>query len=289
MTETGWIHGVLAAVRIVVGVLLLFGVAVPIFATLIVGFGVGLPVLALPEAANATKHRAQDHGGPARFLFDAANRERRARGLPELKWDHALALAAQRHADIMANKNTLSHQLPGEADPTTRARQAGALFSKIAENIGLAPNVEVIHEQWMKSPPHRANILDRELDSIGVAVVERNGRLFAAQDFSRAVATLSLGEQEKKIAALLAARGIPVNDVPNEVEAARQQCALQTGTPPNRRRVLVFRFTTSDLTRLPEALEQKLQSGSYHSAVVGACAPDKATPFTNYRLAVVLY
>jgi hypothetical protein len=38
----------------------------------------------------------------------------------------------------------------------------------------------------MNSPPHRANILDPELDSLGVAVVERNGELFAVQDFALA-------------------------------------------------------------------------------------------------------
>ena len=39
----------------------------------------------------------------------------------------------------------------------------------------------------MNSPPHRANILDPEMDSLGVAVIERNGELFAVQDFALAV------------------------------------------------------------------------------------------------------
>jgi uncharacterized protein YkwD len=38
----------------------------------------------------------------------------------------------------------------------------------------------------MKSPPHRANILDRDMDSIGVGVVEQGGQLFAVEDFSQA-------------------------------------------------------------------------------------------------------
>jgi uncharacterized protein YkwD len=37
----------------------------------------------------------------------------------------------------------------------------------------------------MNSPPHRANILDREMDSIGVGVVERNRQFFAVEDFSQ--------------------------------------------------------------------------------------------------------
>jgi uncharacterized protein YkwD len=38
----------------------------------------------------------------------------------------------------------------------------------------------------MKSPPHRANILDRDMDSIGIGVVEQRGQLFAVEDLSQA-------------------------------------------------------------------------------------------------------
>jgi uncharacterized protein YkwD len=37
----------------------------------------------------------------------------------------------------------------------------------------------------MKSPLHRANILDKDMDSIGVGVVEQGGQLFAVEDFSQ--------------------------------------------------------------------------------------------------------
>lgn len=238
----------------------------------------------------ATESSPQQNDGLARTLFDLANKPRAAHGLAELRWDDALAEAARKHAHLIADKNTLSHQFPGEADVTTRAREAGALFSKIAENIGLASSIRTIHENWIDSPPHRANILDPVLDSAGIAVVERNGVLFAVQDFSRAVAPLSLESQEKKIGALLASRGIQLlNNIPAEREIARKQCAQGSGTPGRRRTVLVFRFTTSDLSRLPDSLEQKIQNGRYRSAAVGACAPDKRSPFTSYRLAVLLY
>jgi uncharacterized protein YkwD len=37
----------------------------------------------------------------------------------------------------------------------------------------------------MKSAPHRANILDREMDSIGVGVVEQGRELFVVEDFAQ--------------------------------------------------------------------------------------------------------
>jgi uncharacterized protein YkwD len=38
----------------------------------------------------------------------------------------------------------------------------------------------------MESPLHRANILDTDMDSAGVGVAERNGQLYAVEDFSKA-------------------------------------------------------------------------------------------------------
>jgi len=123
---------------------------------------------------------------PEQTLFDAANRERVARRLAPFKWNAALASAARAHAQRMAQENRLEHQFPGEMDLGTRVRLAGVRFRAVAENVAQGPSAAIIHTQWMNSPPHRANLLDPELDSIGIAVAERKGQLFAVQDFSQA-------------------------------------------------------------------------------------------------------
>jgi uncharacterized protein YkwD len=38
----------------------------------------------------------------------------------------------------------------------------------------------------MKSPAHRANVLDRDMDSIGIGVADHDGQLYAVEDFSQA-------------------------------------------------------------------------------------------------------
>ena len=129
---------------------------------------------------------AQQNGSVERALFDAANRERQSQGLQTLKWDKALASAAERHAAVMAQQGTLSHQFPGEASLAGRATQAGVHFVWLAENVAQGPNAEFIHSQWVKSPNHRANLLDRDMDSIGIAVAQRDGQWFAVEDFSQA-------------------------------------------------------------------------------------------------------
>lgn len=142
----------------------------------------------------AAKPAIAKPGAPARVgpsaaeqtIFDLANRERAALKLPPLKWNTGLATSARQHAQKMAQAGTLSHQFPGETDMGMRVRMAGVRFSSVAENVAQGPSAAVLHQEWMHSPAHRDNILDPELDSLGVAVVERNGELFAVQDFALA-------------------------------------------------------------------------------------------------------
>lgn len=117
-------------------------------------------------------------------LFDDANRERTQRGLSPLKWDAQLAEAARQHAALMAQQNSIEHQLPDEPEPIARARQAGARFSALAENVAEGATTDEIHDGWMNSPPHRKNILDPQLNSVGIAVVDRGAQLFAVQDLA---------------------------------------------------------------------------------------------------------
>jgi uncharacterized protein YkwD len=123
---------------------------------------------------------------PERELFDATNRERSAHGLPALQWNDALAVAARKHANEMAHKDALSHQFPGEPSLPSRVKQAGAHFVWLSENVALGPNPSIIHAEFVKSPPHRANILDTDMNVMGIGIVERNGQLFAVEDFSKA-------------------------------------------------------------------------------------------------------
>jgi hypothetical protein len=51
----------------------------------------------------------------------------------------------------------------------------------------------------------------------------------------------------------------------------------------------VTRFETADLTKLPFDLEQKLRSGRYRSAFVGACNGGSSAGFTHFKLVVELF
>jgi uncharacterized protein YkwD len=121
-----------------------------------------------------------------RDLFNAINQERKAHGLPFLNSDDALGNAARKQAQRMAEQGTVSHQFPGEPNLPSRARAAGAHFTWLSENVDQGANPTAIHQSFMKSPQHRANILDPDMDSAGIGIAERNGQLFAVEDFSKA-------------------------------------------------------------------------------------------------------
>lgn len=220
-------------------------------------------------------------------LYDSANRERAVRKLPLLKWDDGLARAARKHAELMAEHDLLGHQMPGEADLATRAHEAGASFSHITENIALGASAEQFHDGWMNSPGHRANILDNDADSIGIAVVEGEVDLYAVEDFAHAVAPLSIDEQEKRVGELLAARGLHLINIGSD---ARKSCELDRDYVGNSKAKYIAHYETPNLWQLPGNVEKEVQSRRYKSAAVGACPQKEAAGgFTRFRIVVLMY
>jgi len=140
---------------------------------------IGLTLGASAFAQNARTEAERD-------LFAAANQARRAQGLPALRWDDSLAMAARRHAAVMAQHGTTQHGYEGEPSLSARAKEAGAHFTWLSENVTQGPTTAAVHAQFMNSPNHRANLLDHDMDSVGIGVAERSGQFFVVEDFSQA-------------------------------------------------------------------------------------------------------
>jgi Cysteine-rich secretory protein family len=231
-------------------------------------------------------HRALAQSMEAQQLMEATNQDRAQHGLEPLRWDPALARAAQAHAYEMVRHGELSHQYDGEPELAERAGRDGAHFSTVAENIATAPNPQAVEDEWMHSPPHRHNILDPRLTTIGIGLVHEGNNLWAVEDFSAAVAQMGSTQIEEKIEQLVAERGVRVVSTSS---AARQTCSMDhgfAGARPN----FVMRWEGSDLNRLPDVLEEKISTGRYHTAAVGACSSgNQSQGFTSYRLAVLLF
>jgi uncharacterized protein YkwD len=118
-------------------------------------------------------------------LFLSVNRARAAQNAPLLQWNDGLAQAARKHASIMAQHGAAQHGFPGEPALAARVTQAGVRFSWLSENVCQGNSYVAIEMQFMKSPNHRANILDPDMNAVGIGVIERNGQLYAVEDFSK--------------------------------------------------------------------------------------------------------
>jgi len=221
----------------------------------------------------------------AQQLFKLANEARAAAGVGPLKWDSALAAGALLHCERMVAEGPIAHRYGGEPDLTIRAQNAGAHFSLIAENVALGSHIASIHQGWLDSPGHRANLLNPQVDSVGIAVVAGGGVLYAVADYARMVPVLTREEVEGSVAGLIRPYGMFIVRDPAD---ARAYCA--TGARDTSRASFLMVWENPDISVLPHDLGVRVASGNYHSAVVGACAPHESeSGFSSYRVAVILY
>ncbi len=238
--------------------------------------------------------RAQSDSGPqpemAEKLFTLANQARSEAGLPPLVTDPALAQAAMKHGERMSVEGALEHHYPGEPDLGERASLAGAHFSLIEENIAFGHSASQIHNEWMHSEGHRQNMLSREVDHVGFAVIARHGNLYAVADFARSTQSYTPEQAEAQVASLVRSSGIRLRTDPTD---ARRACAVERGLPAKLAGgdpTYVMRWQSADLSQLPPQLAGQLRSGQYQQAAIGACpAQNVEGGFTQYRMAVLLY
>ncbi|MEL6187516.1 MAG: CAP domain-containing protein [Myxococcota bacterium] len=109
-------------------------------------------------------------------VIAAANLDRSAAGAPALTCADTLALVARAHSQDMCDRTYFSHDnLDGES-PFDRMRAAGISYRAAGENIAQGQSSPgQVHQAWMDSSGHRANILNGTFGRIGVGYVECAG------------------------------------------------------------------------------------------------------------------
>jgi uncharacterized protein YkwD len=129
------------------------------------------------------------------LIVTYTNQFRARHGRRELKVNRQLARAAQGFAEYLARTDTFSHTADGKR-PSQRIAEQGYQFCLVAENIAMAYNSAGFSTKalarefvrgWRNSPEHRRNMLDPDLDEIGVGVAKsgKTGRYYAVEDFGR--------------------------------------------------------------------------------------------------------
>lgn len=101
-------------------------------------------------------------------IIAAINGARAANGRPPLRYNVKLEAAARSQANLMASKDTLSHDL----GVTLRQRVTTAGFEgAVGENVaGGQTSLEQAISSWLASPGHRDTLLSTKFEEFGLAV-----------------------------------------------------------------------------------------------------------------------
>lgn len=101
-----------------------------------------------------------------RRMLELHNKERSSRDIPRLCVHPKLQKAADAHSRDMIRKDRFWHGNVGR-----RLHSFGYQWSSYGENIYRdrgGPSPGTTFKAWMKSSTHRRNILDRDLDEVGI-------------------------------------------------------------------------------------------------------------------------
>ncbi len=178
-------------------------------------------------------------------IIDATNEKRREHGIETLSADPMLMTAARQHSQNMARQQTLSHTLDGKS-VEARVKGLDYKYLAIGENVSFnQPDAQSVVEGWMKSPGHRANILNANYTQIGVGVTaDDQGRQYFTQVFGRPQSAGATAKASFTIS----------NQTNAPVEVTMPGQASKTIVPPNASGV----FQVGGMGELPKLL---LRSG----------------------------
>jgi uncharacterized protein YkwD len=126
-----------------------------------------------------------------REIIQAVNMERARHNLRPLRVDQTLMQMAEFWACRMIEDGFFGHEDPYDGSTVdSRAVNFGYAFHKIGENLAAGhETAQEVLEHWMRSPGHRANILDGAFVDIGIAA-KRGGQYgtYWVQEFGRPIA-----------------------------------------------------------------------------------------------------
>lgn len=269
---------------------------------LILGLLVGPPAYSAEAPKPVALSLAASDPQAEKLLLEMANQVRVQAGLAPLRVDAGLTEAARAHALAQAERQRISHQLPGESTLAERLAESTTLhLQRGGENVASAGSISQAHESLMASPPHRENLLDPSFNVAGFGVV-RSGHLFyVTQDFGRGVKTYSAEKSERLLTESInrmrrqsSLRGLQrVDDGPARFaacEMARKNTIKTSLSHEMAQSSYLVRYTSQDLETLPSSASHAIADSEVHSVAVGSCyAQTKTFPNGVYWVALMFF
>jgi uncharacterized protein YkwD len=106
-------------------------------------------------------------------VISLVNSERSKAGCGPVRSNSLLRTAAQRHSEDMVARDYFDHSSPDGKDPGDRVTATGYKWSTYGENIAAGQSTPAaVMDAWMKSPGHRANILNCAFKEVGIGLAD---------------------------------------------------------------------------------------------------------------------
>jgi uncharacterized protein YkwD len=112
-----------------------------------------------------------------RSFVSGINAARRASHRPQLATSASLTAVARSWARSMARSNRLAHN----PRVTSQVRS----WRYLGENVGVGGSTPSLHQAFLRSAPHRANVVSSRYTHVGVGVAYGQGRMWVVEVFER--------------------------------------------------------------------------------------------------------
>lgn len=116
------------------------------------------------------QNASKDSSAYAQQVLDLVNQERSKAGLNALSMDGELSKMAMAKAKDMYDNNYFDHNSPTHGSPFDMMKEFGITYQSAGENIAKGQtSPSQVMKDWMNSPGHKANILNKSYTHIGIA------------------------------------------------------------------------------------------------------------------------
>lgn len=136
-----------------------------VVASLPIACGTELPT----SIALAPEPWPSDAGQAEKRIAELVNQERASAGLPALAWDDGVAGVARGISAALAESGG-----SGGVDVADRLKREGIASPLVLQSAAAERSFERAHDRLVSSPSNRANIMNREVTSMGVGAVARS-------------------------------------------------------------------------------------------------------------------
>jgi len=216
-------------------------------------------------------------------LFNLVNTERQRLGLAPVRLSPPLSSLARKHSQNMALRGDISHLSTSGETYSERLVEGEFYFIKNGENVAYSQTFipEFIHQSFMDSPGHRANVLDPDFDELGIGVVFKEDNVYyITQDFIRALAPKGRieaeAEVEENINRIRRVNSLPAILFLAEANRFAQQCSINEAKDRSRPpipyhfgKTHLFYIRTPSFEHVYSKYKDKLLDKNYETAGLG--------------------